>query len=728
MTVLRSFPAFAVGVLLSGGATPAIAQCTSGWTGTISYTRSQSVSDNKTVPRVTGKGTETTNFSMTYEYGAQVLVRALPEAGLSGGRANINVASVATETKAAQDQQICPHTYERRQVSGNFVSKSETRGNGSGLDADVHVGVDEDGTYRVSIGLPDIKGMSSGSSMATYSGQCTPKKAVNNSYPETPLTIDGVRFGTDGDDRIDPADPNRLNGSFSKTLLGTTEKLSWNLRRCGPVLRLVDVKFEDMKFPRWEDWQEIVDQKGTVDGNLVRVTAVVANDGAEEKAATVKFQETYKGDKRDSAKKDSLIDELSVIVPAGEQREVRFNWDSSGYAWYDDGRPRLVQRIRAELEDKGKKVDDMTRNLKVAPKPLVLVHGLWSNWRAWAPWQNILTTTHSYDWKAFPVGEKPEHGRMSTGEEPGNFGPTYTIAQNAFELGKYVEYAQKDRNAWHIDLVAHSMGGLISRRYIHDLMPSYADGRPQVSRLVMLGTPNMGSVCADQLSAALEYLEIPMHALRELRPSVVAQFNAVTSERKGVRFSVLAGNVLPAICTMAQPNDGVVSVESARWTIADAVEDDVLHTDMTETAPFSSFVKPRLAVGPAAYRGGGGGGPAARIMLIDDAAPKPAASEKLDFAKLVKLAPGQKTEVTIPVKEARNFGLTLIAASTVSATLIDDKGAVAGTNLTRTPEASRPFRSLFVDRPIARGEWTLKLENTSDVEREVVLSSWSSAG
>jgi pimeloyl-ACP methyl ester carboxylesterase len=96
---------------------------------------------------------------------------------------------------------------------------------------------------------------------------------------------------------------------------------------------------------------------------------------------------------------------ISVNLKGGEQREVEMVWDSSGYAWFDDGRPRLVQRIKAELEESGKKSDELTKNLKVAPKPLVLVHGLWSNWKAWESWQNILTTSHSYDWKAYAVGE-----------------------------------------------------------------------------------------------------------------------------------------------------------------------------------------------------------------------------------------------------------------------------------------------------------------------------------
>jgi triacylglycerol esterase/lipase EstA (alpha/beta hydrolase family) len=57
--------------------------------------------------------------------------------------------------------------------------------------------------------------------------------------------------------------------------------------------------------------------------------------------------------------------------------------------------------------------------------------------------------------------------------------------------------------AWHVDLVARSMGGLISRQYIDSLMPADPpDGRPVVSHLVMLGTPNEGSPCAQTAIAA----------------------------------------------------------------------------------------------------------------------------------------------------------------------------------------------------------------------------------
>ena len=138
-------------------------------------------------------------------------------------------------------------------------------------------------------------------------------------------------------------------------------------------------------------------------------------------------------------------------------------------------------------------------------------------------WQNILTTAHSYDWKAFPVGEHADQGVMNTGGEFLSTSPTNGIFENSQQVGKYIRYAQEDRNAWHVDVVAHSMGGLITRHYIHHFMPPTPDGRPQVAHLVMLGTPNMGSPCADVMNFTFEMLGKTVEAVRQLKPSVVEE-------------------------------------------------------------------------------------------------------------------------------------------------------------------------------------------------------------
>ncbi len=569
------------------------------------------------------------------------------------------------------------------------------------------------------------------------------------SMPPTPTTIEGHSLTSDGTNRINPSDPNRISGSYSTTLLGITETITWNLQKCGAPLRITDLSFEDMKFPNWNDWREVVEQRGTTDGNLVKIKAKILNASGETKYPDISFVETYKGDKWDGARPDSKLENsgTSISIEAGDEKEVEFVWDSSGYAWFDDGRPRYLQRIKVELEDNGNKVDEMTKNLKVAPKPLVLVHGLWSNWTAWETWQNILTTTHSYDWKAFPVGEKPEKGVMNTGGEFMSSQPTNSIFENSQQLGKYIRYAQEERNAWHVDLVAHSMGGLISRHYIHNFMPANSpDGRPQIAHLVMLGTPNMGSPCADVMNLAFEVTGKNVEAIRQLKPAVVEEFNRINTNRKGVKFSVLAGNPLPVMCKSVVWNDGVVPVQSAVWQIADNALSNSVHTDLKGTKDFSSFVKPRLAIGPK-----GDHNPA----VPEEPRSRPRAESRQtqphpnvfvntsfqvskrfsngpvelatreDFAKSVMVPARSFLMIDVPVDDALNFGITFMGPNEVSAILLDETGKEKGTNKGGSPEAFQWFRSIFVPQRVETGTWKLRLENPSDLEKEVLVTSWT---
>ncbi|HKX84758.1 MAG TPA: alpha/beta hydrolase [Pyrinomonadaceae bacterium] len=720
-------------------------KCSGAWTGVITYTRSQAASDTKTVERVSGRGKDTRNWQMNYSYSAQVAVVETPEMnGSSIGKATINMSSFSKEKVDAVEKNSCDRGKTWRDMRGTSTSNSETTGQGK-EDANVTVGVNSDGTYTVSVGVPQIKGYVTGEQSSSFSGQCTPKEGKTLTLPSTETTIEGNSLTSDGTHRINPDDPNRLSGTYSHTWQNVTEKITWNLQKCGAPLRLLDLKFEDMKWPNWNDWQEISEQKGTIDGNLVRIKARVLNASGETKFADIKLKETYKGDKWDGAKPDGLLNggEISVRLDAGEEKEVEIVWDSSGYAWFDDGRPRLLQRIKAELEENGKKTDELTKNLKVAPKPVVLVHGLWSNWKAWEPWQNILTTSHSYDWKAFPVGEKPEKGVMNTGGSFLSTDRTNSIFENSQQLGKYLRYAQEDRNAWHVDVVAHSMGGLITRHYIHQFMPTQSDdGRPQIAHLVMLGTPNMGSPCADVMNTAFEFLGKDVEAVRQLRQDVAAEFNRVNVNRKGVKFSVLAGDPLPTMCKTLVWNDGVVPVPSAIWQISDNAKSKNVHTELTGTADFSSFVKPRLAIGPKGNHMPEVPQIPTRTMArsdvprnygamfnesVDTDGDSPAVQSNSTFAKAVKLAPKQTIEIEIPIEQAANVGLTFMAISDVSATLFDAYGVVVGKNHTDDPEANQWFRSIFVNKPTTAGTWKLRLQSISDRETEVIMTSWSNA-
>lgn len=723
---------------LAANKTASAPKCNGAWTGTVTYKRTQTRSDSKKIERVSGRGYDSRNWEMKYDYNARVVVMESPERnGSSVGRATINHSFSSIETVDAVELNSCDRGKTWKEMKGSSKSESKTTGSEK-ADANVTIGVNTDGTYSVSVGLPQIKGETTGKQSSEFSGQCTRKEGKTLTLPPTQTSIDGNSLTSSGLHKLDPSDPNRISGSFENKWQDVTEVIEWNLRRCGGELQLIDLRFEDMKWPDWNAWQEIQEQKGTIDGNLVKIKATVVNTSGETKYADVKFKETYKGDKWDGARPDTPLNdtEVSVRVDAGEEKEVEMVWDSSGYAWFDDGRPRLVQRIKAELEENSRKVDELTKNLKVAPKPVVLVHGLWSNWKAWETWQNILTTSHSYDWKAFPVGEKPEKGIMNTGGAFLSTSPTNSIFENSQQLGKYIKYAQEDRNAWHVDVVAHSMGGLITRHYIHQFMPgNYADGRPQISHLVMLGTPNMGSPCADVMNSTFEFLGRNVEAVRQLRQDVAEEFNRVNVNRKGVKFSVLAGDPLPVMCKTYVWNDGVVPVASAIWKIKDHATSKNVHTELTGTADFSSFVKPRLAIGPK-----GNHNPEAPELsssnLRRDLLPRnygamaatfdaaPIVAEQ-PFAKAIDLASKQIVEVEVPVETATNFGITFMAMADVSAALVDQAGNVVGKNLAGTAEAGQWFRSIFVDKPTTAGTWKLRLENKGDRPAEVVLTTWA---
>jgi pimeloyl-ACP methyl ester carboxylesterase len=716
-------------------------KCSGAWTGSVTYTRSQAMTNNKTEDRVSGRGKDTTNFEMKYDYKAKVTVT---EANAKG---TVDHKLTSMEKVHAVERNSCDRGKTWKEMSGTSISKTETTGN-QDVEANINVGVNSDGTYTVSVRVPQIAGQTKGEQNSSYSGQCTHKEGKNFTMPATPTTIDGNSLTSDGTHRIEPSDPNRISGTYTYTWQNVTETVTWSLQKCGAPLRLTNLAFDDMKFPTWNEWKEITEQTGTIDGNLVKIKATVLNVSGETKYADVKFKETYKGDKWDGAKPDAeLKDEtISVRLEPGEEKDVEIVWDSSGYAWYDDGRPRFVQRIKAELAENNKKTDEMTKNLKVAPKPLVLVHGLWSNWRAWESWQNILTTSHSYDWKAFPVGEKADKGVMNTGGSFMSTTPTNSIGENARELETYIKYAQEDRNAWHVDIVAHSMGGLISRYYISQIMPNDSqDGRPKVSRLVMLGTPNMGSPCADVMNVAFEMLGKNVEAVRQLRQDYAVGFNRINVNRKGVKFSVLAGDPLPTMCKEVVWNDGVVPVESAYWNIKDRAKVSRVHTALTGTEDFSGFVKPRLAIGPK-----GDHNPAPIDSGVLSIRREPAGShvagigrgygkDGIDlnwlnvsssqengdpWAKAVKVGGKQIVEIDVPVEAVQNLGITFMAIPDISVTLINDKGVVVGKNLTKTPEANAWFRSIFVDKGITAGTWKLKIENTSDTEAEAVLTMW----
>lgn len=156
--------------------------------------------------------------------------------------------------------------------------------------------------------------------------------------------------------------------------------------------------------------------------------------------------------------------------------------------------------------------------------------------------------------------------------------PTSGVAERAARLKEQIR-------AWTdepVHVVAHSMGGLDARYMISCLGMA-----EQVRSLTTVCTPHFGSHLADWFCAnfrsrvplllALEALGVNVDGFRDCRPAACADFNARVPDHPAVRYFSYGGEVSPARLTpvlrrawgiltpLEGPNDGMVSVRSARW-------------------------------------------------------------------------------------------------------------------------------------------------------------------
>lgn len=110
-----------------------------------------------------------------------------------------------------------------------------------------------------------------------------------------------------------------------------------------------------------------------------------------------------------------------------------------------------------------------------------------------------------------------------------------------------------------LHFVGHSMGGLLTRAYLHRYRPD------NMGRVVMIGTPNQGSEVADKVKNLWLYRKLYGPAGQQLITNQSAFghiFGNVNYE-----LGTIAGNrtIDPISSWMiGKPNDGKVSIESAR--------------------------------------------------------------------------------------------------------------------------------------------------------------------
>jgi triacylglycerol lipase len=156
-----------------------------------------------------------------------------------------------------------------------------------------------------------------------------------------------------------------------------------------------------------------------------------------------------------------------------------------------------------------------------------------------------------------------------------------------------------------VNLVAHSMGGLDARYLITHL--GLAN---QVRSLTTVSTPHRGTYLADWFTAnfrqriplllALEALGFNVDGFRDCRLEACREFNATTPDAPGVRYfsygGEAAGSRLSPVLRRAWniltpvegPNDGMVSVASARW----GEYLGTIHADHFAQTPDAMYLRP----------------------------------------------------------------------------------------------------------------------------------------
>jgi len=297
-----------------------------------------------------------------------------------------------------------------------------------------------------------------------------------------------------------------------------------------------------------------------------------------------------------------------LIKPIGECT-IRAGVDSCetspfhalGWYWNSDGSASPQRTIEASVDGTRPFVHRtaslVSLSVSVAPRPVVMVHGFNADYKTWIAYLGPQGYLAELGLQGFAVGDGQVPGVMETGSLSDPLKRTHSIAQNAVILGQYIDNVQQATGAEKVDLLVHSMGGMISRYYIDRVMT-----RDNVAQLIILGTPMAGSACS-VLPASLGMMQ---PATLEIQPSYMLNvFNQQIVHRKGVPFYALAGTkLLDAVaspCTPV-PSDVVVTVDSVKAIPMPVEEIPLLHTELnTAREVFDGFVTRRLKTLPGEF-------------------------------------------------------------------------------------------------------------------------------
>jgi pimeloyl-ACP methyl ester carboxylesterase len=171
--------------------------------------------------------------------------------------------------------------------------------------------------------------------------------------------------------------------------------------------------------------------------------------------------------------------------------------------------------------------------------PVILVHGYAENSSIWSEWERLLEA----DDIPFCTVSFHDSGDMCG-----------SAASHARELEQIVQQVKSITGQTDVNIVGHSKGGLDARVYLANTDTS------DVANLIMIGTPNAGSILADFASFDF-FPDFCIPALFDLTtgaPAMNAAQNANTNyfTIAGECFFIYTSGIIPG------PDDGVVAVST----------------------------------------------------------------------------------------------------------------------------------------------------------------------